>query len=142
MFDSNMQYHVFKDYDVPFDEKGSTVGTIRKVQWVKTGEEPDESKAKLELRKMYIQGEGERPGRGYTFGTLEGPHELAEGLVRIGFGNTKTLLKDLRDRNDFEEAVNTISDDDDGNDDGEFFDMRNLLMGTDEESDIDDEEEC
>ena len=32
MFDSNLTYHIFKDYDIPFDEKGSTCGSVRKIQ--------------------------------------------------------------------------------------------------------------
>ena len=32
-------------------------------------------------------------GKGYSFSTPEGVDELAEGLVSIGFGNTKELLK-------------------------------------------------
>lgn len=133
MFDSNMTYHVFKDYDVPFDEKGATVGTIRKVQWVKDGQEPDESKAKLEIRKMYIQGDGEKTGKGYTFSTLEGPGELAIGLIKLGFGDTKEILREVRQRPDFLEAAKTINDDNEGSDTGEIFDMRDLLMTNDEE---------
>ena len=31
---SSLQYHVFKDYNIQFDEKGATCGTVRKAQWV------------------------------------------------------------------------------------------------------------
>jgi hypothetical protein len=139
MFDNSMQYYIFKDYEMPFDEKGSTVGTIRKVQWVKSGEEPDETKAKLEIRKMYMQGEGERSGKGYTFSTENGPSELAEGLLKIGFGDTKECLKILREREDFLESAKTINDDNEGSSDGEIFDMRDLLMNTSEESEDEDD---
>lgn len=137
MFDNSMQYHVFKDYDIPFDEKGSTVGTIRKVQWVKAGEEPNEDKAKIEIRKMYISGDGEKTGKGYTFSTPEGPGELAVGLIKAGFGETKEVLRAVRDRDDFMEAASTINSDNDGSDDGEIFDMRDLLMNNDESDDED-----
>ena len=132
MFDSNMIYHIFKDYNIPFDEKGATCGTVRKVQWVKEGNEPDESKAKIEIRKMYVNAESERTGKGYTFSTEEGPGELVVGLIDAGFGKTKDILKSVRKRKDFLDAAKTINDDQDENDDsGEIFDMRDLLLGLD-----------
>ena len=134
MFDSNLTYHIFKDYDIPFDEKGSTCGSVRKIQWVKEGAEPDELKAKVEIRKMYITSNGERMGKGYTFSTPEGPGELVTGLISAGFGETKSILKELRKRDDFRKAVETINEDpDDNNENGEMFDMRNLLLGIDDE---------
>ena len=134
MFDSNLTYHIFKDYDIPFDEKGSTCGTVRKIQWVKEGAEPDELKAKVEIRKMYITSNGERMGKGYTFSTPEGPGELVTGLISAGFGETKSILKELRKRDDFRKAVETINEDpDDSSENGEMFDMRDLLLGIDDE---------
>ena len=134
MFDSNLTYHIFKDYDIPFDEKGSTCGSVRKIQWVKDGAEPDELKAKVEIRKMYITSNGERMGKGYTFSTPEGPGELVTGLISAGFGETKSILKELRKRDDFRKAVETINEDpDDSSENGEMFDMRDLLLGIDDE---------
>ena len=134
MFDSNLTYHIFKDYDIPFDEKGSTCGSVRKIQWVKDGAEPDELKAKVEIRKMYITSNGERMGKGYTFSTPEGPGELVTGLISAGFGETKSILKELRKRDDFRKAVETINEDpDDNTENGEMFDMRDLLLGVDDE---------
>lgn len=140
MFDNNLTYKVFKDFNIPFDEKGSTCGTVRKVQWVKDGNEPDESKAKIEIRKMYINSEGEKTGKGYTFSTPEGPGELAVGLINAGFGDTKDILKAVRKRDDFLEAAQKINEDSDDYGDGEMFDMRDLLLGSEDESgDYDDE---
>lgn len=128
----NRTYHVFKDYNVPFDEKGSMYGTVRKIQWVKEDEAPDESKAKFEIRKILVNSEGEKLMKGYTFATEEGPGELAVGLVKAGFGDTKEILRAVRTRSNFLEAAKTINEDDDGSTDGEMFDMRDLLMGLDE----------
>ena len=133
MFDNEMQYHIFEDYNIPFDEKGTTCGTVRKVQWVKGGAEPDESKAKIEIRKVYTSGAEEKTGKGYTFSTPEGPGELIVGLIKAGFGKTKEIINSVRIREDFVEAVNTIDEDDDGGDDGEMFDMRDLLLSIAEE---------
>lgn len=135
---ASMRYHVFKDYDIPFDEKGTTCGTVRLVQWVKDGAEPDESKAKIELRKIYTSGAEEKTGKGYTFSTPEGPGELAIGLIKAGFGDTKEILRAARTRDDFLEAAKTINDDPDEGGDGEMFDMRDLLLFEDSEEEDDD----
>lgn len=126
----NMRMHVFKDYNVVFDEKGSTCGTLRKVQWIKGDAEPDESKAKLELRKIYNSPDGEKNGKGYTFSTEEGPSELVIGLIDSGFGNTKDIIEHTKERDDFVQAVQAIKFDDANviNEDGEVFDMRDLLL--------------
>ena len=144
MFDNSMQYHIFEDYDIPFDEKGTTCGTVRLVQWVKGDAQPDKEKAKIDIRKIYTSGAEEKTGKGYTFSTPEGPSELVHGLISKGFGNTKEILKLVRQRDDFLEAANTINEDNDGSNDGEMFDMRDLLLGVDssdnyEEDDLDEE---
>ena len=127
-FDGSMSCKVFKDYGIIFDEKGSTWGTVKKVQWVKEGKDPDEEKAKIEIRKYTQTSEGERMLKGYTFSTPEGPGELVVGLIGAGFGETKQILREVRKRDDFLEAAKTINDEDD-NDSGESFDMRDLLLG-------------
>ncbi len=137
---NQLSYHIFKDFEIPFDEKGSTVGTVRLVQWVKEGTEPDESKAKIEIRKIYTSGAEEKMGKGYTFSTPEGPSELVTGLIDAGFGDTKDILKSLRQRDDFMEAATTINQDDDDNSDGEMFDMRDLLLSVEDNEDGDEDE--
>jgi hypothetical protein len=134
MFDKNssLQYHVFKDYNIQFDEKGTTCGTVRKVQWVREGKEPDEEKAKIEIRHVTVNDSGETPLKGYAFSTPEGPGELIVGMIDAGFGDTKEILRAVRKREDFLDAANTINEDDDFGD-GETFDMRDLLLGIGEE---------
>ena len=134
-FDDSMKCHIFKDYGITFDEKGSTWGTVRKVQWIKGNKEPDESKAKIEIRKFAQTAEGERMMKGYTFSTPEGPGELVVGLIDAGFGETKSILRSVRKRDDFLEAAKTINEDKDENDNGETFDMRDLLLGYSKEED-------
>ena len=138
---SQMFYKVFKDYEIPFDEKGTTCGTVRLVQWCKTGEEPDKEKAKIEIRKVYTSGAEEKCAKGYTFSTPEGPGELAVGLIKAGFGDTKEILKAAKDRDDFKEAVMNLNKDDDDNSDGEMFDMRDLLLSATSAEDGEDDEE-
>lgn len=136
MFDSNLKYHMFFDFNIPFDEKGSTCGTVRRVQWVKEGSEPDESKAKIEIRKTYINSEGEKLGKGYTFSTPEGPGELAIGLISAGFGDTKEILRTVRKRDDFLQAATTINEETESDDSGEMYDMRDLLTGYEKDVDL------
>lgn len=142
MFESNLRYHIFHDYNIPFDEKGATCGTVRKVQWVKEGKEPDESKAKIEIRKMYINSEDERTGKGYVFSTPEGPSELVIGLIDSGFGDTKEILRSVRKRDDFMESAKTINEDTEDSGDGEMFDMRDLLLGMESSEDEEDLEDA
>jgi hypothetical protein len=136
-----MQYHIFEDYDIPFDEKGTTCGTVRLVQWVKSGAEPDREKAKIEIRKIYTSGAEEKTGKGYTFSTPDGPSELVHGLISKGFGDTREILRMVRSRDDFLEAANKINDDLDDSGSGEMFDMRDLLLGMDESDSYDEEDE-
>ena len=138
---SELSYHVFKDLEIPFDEKGATCGTVRLVQWVKEGESPNIDKAKLEIRKVYTSGAEEKLGKGYTFSTPEGPSELVEGLIDAGYGDTKNVLRKLRDREDFMEAATTINEDYDGGTDGDMFDMRDLLLSRNDENSYEDENE-
>ena len=128
----NARPHKF-DLDVTVDEKGSTFIALRKIQWVKEGEEPDESRAKIELRKWRVQPDGsERADKGFSFLTPEGPHELARVLVHEGYGDTKDILKELRSRNDFKESVEHINDEEPVGE-GEYFDMRSLMEDIAEE---------
>lgn len=126
-------YFKHGDLDAIFDERGSSFLTMRRIQWGKEGEESNPDKAKLELRKWTVNPDGEVPLKGFSFLTEEGPHNLAEVLVSNGFGSTKTILRDLKRRDDFKESVLHINDDEDSSsDDGEYFDMRDLLLGDDD----------
>ena len=131
----NAEPHVF-GLDVTFDELGSRFLALRKVQWVNKGEQPDESKAKIELRKWMVDKEGaERANKGFSFLTEEGPHELAKVLVHEGFGRTKDLLLELRERPDFIEAAKHLNESEESTD-GEYFDIRSLIEDGDSEGDI------
>lgn len=131
--EKDLKYEVFKDYNIPFDEKGSSVGVVRLVQWHSSDKEADESKAKLEIRKISVNSDGETLRKGYTFSTPEGPHELVKGLIDVGFGDTKEILRSVRKRDDFLEAAKTINDENNESAEGETFDMRDLLLGMEED---------
>lgn len=142
-FDSNTNIRpvMFDGLDAIFDEKGSMFLSMRKVQWVKEGNEPDPSKAKLELRKWIVGPDGvEKANKGMTFLTEEGPHELAKTLVHHGYGKTKEILLELKGREDFQESVNTLFDKDEDIGSGEYFDMRSALLAEDDSEEEEDDE--
>ena len=134
---ANLKYHVFEDYNIQFDEKMSTCGTVRKIQWVKEGSEPDPEKAKIEIRKIKIDENGETTLKGYSFSTEKGVHELAEGLVGAGFGDTKTILNNIKGREDFKDAVQSIYNGEEEEEDSNSFSMKDFLLGI-SSNDLDD----
>jgi hypothetical protein len=134
MAEFTAEQHIF-GLDVTFDEAGSRFLAMRKVQWIDKakGEEPDESKAKLELRKYIIDKDGnEKANKGFSFLTEEGPHELARVLVHEGYGKTKEILNELKVRPDFIDAAKTLNDNEDSTE-GEYFDIRSLIADSDNE---------
>ena len=133
--DFNKELVTFGDIDIIFDEKGSRFLSLRKVQWVNKGEEPNEEKAKYEMRKYTVGKEGEEIcGKGVAFLTEDGPHNLAKELIANGFGHTSDVLKELIKRNDFKETVEHLGEDEnDSVGDGNYFDMKSLLLGAIEE---------
>ena len=142
-FDPNVSIRPVKfgELDMTFDEKGSTFLAMRMIQWVKDNEEPDESKAHLELRKWRVTNEGEeRADKGFSFLTENGPHELAKGLIHEGYGKTKEILEELSTRDDFKDAVEHFGEDEDSTT-GEYFDMRELLKNIDNSMEDDEDSE-
>ena len=111
------------------DEKNNTITMLREVSW-------NGRAAHLELRKWVVEENGEKPMKGYSFSTEEGPHNLVNVMTGLGFGDTKVILNNIKERSDFEpalvetigmqkviEAKNTeyeISND-------EFYDPKNMI---------------
>ena len=134
---------MFDNMNEIVDERGSTFIAMRKVQWCEEGKTPEREKAKLEIRKWRITSEGEeRADKGFSFLTEEGPHELARALVHNGFGKTKVVLKELKTRDDFEDAVKHLYDkEESSNKDGEYFDIRTALLNNNLSDEGEDDDE-
>lgn len=96
--DSIFTYTVDNDFDHIFDEKGNTFLALRKIWW---GEKTEDSEPKLDLRKWYTTPNGEKVGKGFSFITEDGPHELARVLLENGYGNTEQVIEAIKDREDF-----------------------------------------
>jgi hypothetical protein len=71
--------------------------------------------------------------KGCTFLTEEGPHNLTKALIQEGYGHTKEVLGELKKREDFKDAVEHLNDDEDFGE-GEYFDMRSILLTAADES--------
>ena len=125
----DIRYKVFGDLDMIFDEKGSSFLSMRKVAWYDAAKgEPSEDKAKLDVRKWMANDSGtDTPFKGWSFLTEEGPHNLAEALVDNGYGKTKKVLNSLKKRDDFEESVKHMYDEEDESG-TEYFDARSDLL--------------
>lgn len=102
--DDDFIYKVDKDFDYIFDEKGNTFLALRKIAWGK-----DSKDYKLDLRKWYTSSDGsEKIGKGFSFITDEGPNELVRLLLEKGYGNTEQVVKSIKDRNDFLDALTYV----------------------------------
>lgn len=121
-------YEVVDDFDFIIDEAGNKTINLRKIRF--NGSE----NTKLDLRSYYISEAGERMGKGVNFLTEEGPHNLVETMSKLGYGKTKNILMNIKDREDFKPALNTVLgkesefyDEEAGELNEEYFDPSTLL---------------
>lgn len=64
---------------------------------------------KLDIRHWYTDSNGkENPGKGFSFTTENGPDNLAIALVKNYYGDTEQILEAIKDRDDFESALESI----------------------------------
>lgn len=129
----DFKYKVSEECDEVFDEQGSMVLALRKISW-------GDSEPKLDLRKWFIGINGEVPSKGFTFLTEEGPHNLTKVLLKQGFGDTREVLETIKDRPDFENALekamgfkeltedNIKTDSNNEDDDTEYYDPKEFLI--------------
>lgn len=82
---------------------GNSFIALRKVKW-------DENKDfKLDIRKWYTNSNGEEiAGKGVGFITEDGPTNLIKALIKHGYGNTRQILEQLSEREEFPIAVKEI----------------------------------
>lgn len=119
------EYEIEEGFDHVFDEKGNTFLALRKVQWGGKGD------FKLDLRKWYINSNGEETvGKGVSFLTEEGPHELAKVLVDNGFGHTGEILQGIYHREDFEQCLENLRNGVDimGDNNEDYYDPKEFLL--------------
>ena len=117
---SDFKYEIIEGFDHTIDEKGNTFISLRKIDWGCKGN------PRLDLRKYNITAEGERMSKGVSFLTEDGPNELAEVLVKEGYGDTKKILRYLAER----EGIEVPEESDEGDD--EYFDMNEIINSINE----------
>ena len=75
-----------------FDEKGNVSLILGDVAW-------GSGEMKLECRKWYTNSDGElTANKGFSFLTEDGPNELCYALIRLGYGETESIVEGLYDR--------------------------------------------
>lgn len=97
----DFKYEVDSNFDYLIEEKGNQALFFRRVSW--GGRE-----AKPEIRKWYVDGTNETPGKGFSFMTEEGPDELIKTMTEIGYGKTDEVLENISKREDFPVAVKKV----------------------------------
>lgn len=92
------------DFDYEYKEDGineiideaqgsNTFIALREVRW------NDSSDFKLDIRRYIVKPDGSTfAGKGISFATEAGPHNLANKLVEHGYGNTKNIVQTLMGR--------------------------------------------
>lgn len=80
------------------DERNNSILALREVSW--NGREPH-----LELRKWIVDEAGDKPMKGVSFLTDDGPHNLVDTMTKLGYGNTENILTNIKNRKDFEESL-------------------------------------
>lgn len=97
----DFKYEVDDSFDYLIEEKGNQAVFFRRVSW--GGRD-----AKPEIRKWYVDGTSETPGKGCSFMTEEGPNELVRVMTEVGYGKTDEILENISKRDDFKIAVKKV----------------------------------
>lgn len=122
---AEFKYEVDKDFgDHVIEERNNMSIIMRKISWGANNNE-----YKIDIRKYLYTDDGERMNKGVSL-TDDGANELTKELIATGYGDTKEVLKALKDRNEeeFKSAVdsvlNGINDEEDSD---EYYDPKELL---------------
>lgn len=111
-----------KEFDFIIEEFGNSSLNLRKVSW--NGRD-----YKLDLRKWSYQDGQERALKGVTMSD-DGADELTGVLVEQGYGDTKRIIKAIRDRKEYADIIKHIDDKEDSytdNESEEYYDPSELL---------------
>ena len=125
--DSKITFEIL-DVDEVIEECQNQFTALRRTRW-------GDGDPRLELRRWRNQPDGtEFPLKGVTFMTDEGPSNLVESLIALGYGRTKDILSELKGRDDFRKSLNTVLgkndefyDESAGEVDDEYYDPNELM---------------
>jgi hypothetical protein len=125
------KYAIVDNIDYTLEEQGNQFTALRKIRW------GDSDKEYLEMRRWRNTPDGgEQAAKGCTFMTDEGPANLINALIELGYGNTKEVLGKLSDRTDFRKSLNSLLGKDDelyddnvGTLEDDYYDPKSLIGG-------------
>lgn len=111
-----------QNFDFIIEEGANTSINLRKISW--NGRD-----SKLDLRKWSYKDGTECAMKGISL-TDDGANELTGVLVEQGYGDTKRIIKAIKNRKDYDNSIDTNVDnnytqDDDGSE--EYYDPSELL---------------
>lgn len=117
---ANFQFEIQEGFDFILEESGNGSTNLRKISW-------NGRPYKLDIRKYSYTDGQEHMMKGVSL-TDDGANELTDVLVEQGYGNTKRIIKALRERDDFDDSLLDkaipIVDEDDEED---YYDPKQLL---------------
>lgn len=125
------QYEVLEGFDFIIEESGNSSVNLRKISW-------NGRPHKLDIRKYAYKDGQEQMMKGISL-TDDGANELTNVMVEQGYGDTKRIIKALRQREDFNESMLDKDAAIEDGDDEDYYDPKQLL-GYDFDS-YDDEED-
>lgn len=86
---TDFTYEIDPNFDFVIDEKANKFIALRKIKWGSSDE------YKLDLRNYVSNEDGERMLKGCTFISEETGHELANVLVREGYGHPDDIVSNI-----------------------------------------------
>lgn len=96
---NNIKQEILDGFDFVVQETGNTYVALRKVRWSEVGE------PRYDIRKYVTQSDGsEMLMKGCSLNN-DGMKELTNILTREGFGDTCTIVENIKDRDDFALAL-------------------------------------
>ena len=143
MFDKDKEFSYEKDenFDFVLEEKANNFVALRKIKW------KNQNEFKLDIRKYRATETGEVMLKGCSL-TDKGANELTKILIEQGYGKDKDIydaiinnrqeitsrfietIKNSSDKEIEEHLENyPISEDEEGNDDAELYDLEDVLGG-------------
>lgn len=109
------------DFDYIIEEGQNTSINLRRINWNGRG-------SKLDLRKWVYNGGSERAMKGISL-SEEGADILTNTLVKLGYGSTRDIINNIKNRDDFNQSLLNPGVQSQYVDDGteEYYDPSELL---------------
>lgn len=119
--DKSISMEIEPDFDYIIEEGQNTSINLRRINWNGRG-------SKLDLRKWVYNGGNERAMKGISL-SEEGADILTNTLVKLGYGSTRDIINNIKNRDDFNQSLLNPEVQSQYVDDGmeEYYDPSELL---------------